>query len=55
MKKQKRPKLAVKKDRLRILTPDESEQVRGGDPPPTHNCVYGGHHNCPNETRYCHP
>ncbi len=54
MKKHKRPRLSVKKDRLRILTPDQTEQVHGGDPPYSHFCHGGGPHpNCPNDSRYC--
>jgi len=53
MKKEKRSRLTLKKDRLRVLTTEESEQVHGGNPPWTHNCHPGGHPNCPNDSRYC--
>ncbi len=53
MKKPKR-KLAVKKDRLRVLTLEETEHALGGDPAFTHHCFFGNvHPNCPNDSRYC--
>lgn len=52
MSTQKRRRLMVKKDRLRILTPEESDRVHGGDPRFTHLCGIG-HTNSPNESRYC--
>jgi hypothetical protein len=52
MRKQKRRRLGVTTDRLRILTPAETDEARGGDPPYTH-CCQGHHPNCPNDTRYC--
>lgn len=53
MSSTKRRRLTLKKDRLRILTPEEADRVHGGDPPHTHGCWVGGHPNCPNESRYC--
>ena len=54
MKKQKRTRLAVKKDRLRNLTSVETDQVHGGDPAYTQHCYQAPRHtNSPNESRYC--
>jgi len=54
MRNQKRRRLALKTDRLRVLTPDQTGEVHGGHQPYTHDCWNGGQHtNCPDETRYC--
>jgi hypothetical protein len=53
MRKEKRSRLSLKKDRLRVLSAGETEQVHGGDPPYTHGCFHNTHPNCPNDSRYC--
>jgi hypothetical protein len=49
----KRRLAPLKKERLRLLTPEETDAVRGGDPPFTHFCGGGKGPNCPNDSRYC--